>query len=374
MQVVEDGEYSGKIIVVSELQNLPNFSVITSLNLSRCEIKDLDNFPHFPLLQKLILQHNKIEKGLIAFGKAHLDVLNTLDISNNPIWNFCEIVTLEKLPKLNHFSCLNCPVMETPFLRKMCFGYLYNLHSLNGTEPTNDAEGSDDEPMNNFKKSQYLFSNNNSKKKEFKLYNDFSHCPIISKATWYKKPDTPVVSADTLKRQIADVQDNGTVYGPVEKKRKENDDDANFNLNKEDGEETESMDTEQKNVASELLASGFFHNNQNYNHNPNLNYVQSNSSQNANGTHLIPNTNNNRGHMNSDTDDDDSYAADREDDDSSSSCITVEGNAGREYYGVNESSNEYYSDNGSNNQRHDEGEDAEESDSDTQPEDTQYRT
>jgi hypothetical protein len=373
MQVVEAADFSGKIIVISELIHKPNFSVITFLNLSRCEIRDLDNFPHFPVLEKLILQHNKIEKGLIAFGNAHLDLLNSLDISNNPLWNFCEILFLERLPRLNHFSCLNCPVMETPFLRKMCFGYLYNLHSLNGKEESNEIDWSDcDEPAKT--KSFNLFPNNmnDKKKKPFKLYNDFSHCPIISKQTWYKKLDAPV-SAETLKRQISHVEDKGTVYGPVEKKRKE------FDLNKEDdGDETQSMEEDSKKDLNALNATlvgphVFEQDYQvppNFNSNGSHNYSQSNTSQNANGTHSIPNTNYDRGIVGSDEDDDDSNY--NGDDSSESSALEVQG------YGEGSYVNGQYvpwspSHGTSIIPRHDEEEDAEESDSETLSEEMQHR-
>jgi len=361
MQVIEAADFSGEIIVISELIHKPNFSVITILNLSRCEIKDLDNFPHFPVLEKLILQHNKIEKGLIAFGNAHLDVLNSLDISNNPLWNFCEIVSLERLPRLNHFSCLNCPVMETPFLRKMCFGYLYNLHSLNGKEESNEIDWSDsDEPS---KTKSYLFPEKN--KKVFKLYNDFSHCPIISKQTWYKKSDAPVPT-ETLKRQLSHVEDKGTVYGPVEKKRKE------FDLNKEeDGEETQSMDEDLKkdmNAVNTTMVERSFEQ-----ANGRHNYSQSNSSQNANGTRSIPNTSYDRGIVGSDEDDDDDSNYNGSDE---SSAIEVDGYGEGSFRpdskgGWVPSSESLH---GCRPSRHDEEEDAaEESDSETQSEETQHR-
>jgi hypothetical protein len=235
MQVVGELDLNGEIIVIKELALRPNLSSISLLNLTRCSISDLAGFPPLPQLEKLILQHNNIEKGLNALGNAKLTSLAHLDISFNPIWNFCEIVSLERLPRLNHFSCQDCPVMSTPFLRKMCFGYLYNLHSLNGIDGVAEPDsGSDDDPpirnmMNGA--SKLLFP---SKKKEFKLYNDFSHCPIISTQTWVKKSEVPV-PLETLKRQISHMDNDKTTaeYGPSEKKRKENGS-PEFNLNKEE--------------------------------------------------------------------------------------------------------------------------------------------
>jgi hypothetical protein len=227
--------------------------------------------------------------------------------------------------------------METPFLRKMCFGYLYNLHTLNGSEETNELEGSDEEPMNIMKKSQYLFE---SKKKEFKLYNDFSHCPIISKETWHKKLDTPVAATETLKRQITHIEDKGTEHGPVEKKRKEENDATKFNLNrdKDDTQSMEVMDEQKKmeGVTAVVMAGGQNNSlNQNHNHNStigpiiNHNHVQSNSSQNANGTYSIPNTASRMKYSDSETDDDDgdyggSSEGGTDGDDDSGAAIDIE--------------------------------------------------
>jgi len=236
MHVVEELDLKGESIVVRDLELRPNWSAITILNLTRCNISDLDGFPSFQQLEKLILQHNKIEKGLNALGKANLNSLVYLDISDNPLWNFCEIVSLEQLPRLHHFSCLNCPVMSTPFLRKMCFGYLYNLQSLNGIDGVAETDsGSDDEPP-----IRNMTTNGSSKlmmpkKKVFKLYNDFSQCPIISTQPCFRKPEAPV-PIETLKRQISQMDNDTTTtteYGPIEKKRKENGS-QELNLDKEE--------------------------------------------------------------------------------------------------------------------------------------------
>jgi hypothetical protein len=203
--------------------------------------------------------------------------------------------------------------METPFLRKMCFGYLYNLHSLNGKEESNEIDWSDgDEPSKT--KSQSYYPDKN--KRVFKLYNDFSHCPIISKQTWYKKSDVPVPT-ETLKRQLSHVEDKGTVYGPVEKKRKEE-----FDLNKEDdGDETQSMEEDPKkdmNAVNAALVERSFEQ-----VNGSHNYSQSNSSQNANGTRSIPNTSYDRGLAGTDEDDDDDSNYNGSDD--SSSALEIQG-------------------------------------------------
>jgi hypothetical protein len=191
--------------------------------------------------------------------------------------------------------------MDTPFLRKMCFAYLYNLHTLNGKEQTEEAEESDEEPepVKNFLNQQYLFSDvNKSKKKDFKLYNDFGHRPVINRQTWYKKPDVAPESPDSLKRQITQVEDKATLCGPVEKK-------AKLSLNNE--EEGSEIEVEQKKelveVADAMLAGGIRTNIQNIN--------RSNLSQNANRITptSIPNTINQLGI--DEESGDDSFIADR---------------------------------------------------------------
>jgi len=230
MQVIEEVDRTGQAILIREIALWPNLSTLTVLNLSRCLINDLDGFPHIPHLEKLILQHNNIEKGLSALGKASSDSLAFLDISHNPVWNFCEIVALESLPRLNHFSCLECPVMTTPYLRKMCFGYLYNLQSLNGIEGETEQEPYDDSMVMNMTNTSIKYTHG-QKKKEFKLYNDFSHCPIINTQPWSKKQvEAPIAPSDNLKRSISQVDNiKTTADGPTEKKRKENAS-AEFNL------------------------------------------------------------------------------------------------------------------------------------------------
>jgi len=233
---------TGQAIIIREIELWPNLSTLTVLNLSRCLINELDGFPHIPNLEKLILQHNNIEKGFSALGKASSNSLAYLDISHNPVWNFCEIVSLENLPRLNHFSCLECPVMATPYLRKMCFGYLYNLQSLNGIEGEQEQEAYDDPLVMNMTSTSIKF-NFGQKKKEFKLYNDFSHCPIISTQPWNKKQaEVTIPSNDSLKRPLSQVDNSKTTEdGPTEKKRKENNS-VELNLNGDATDSTHSYD------------------------------------------------------------------------------------------------------------------------------------
>jgi len=325
MQVIEEEPIgNGKPTLIRDLALRPDLSSLTDLNLSRCFISDLDGFPHMPQLEKLVLQDNKIEKGLGALGRALLTTLAHLDISKNPVWNFCEIVSLELLPGLNHFYCLDCPVMSTPYLRKMCFGYLYNLHTLNGSEGVADTEpGYDDEPMIRDMTNGPAKFIIGQKKKEFKLYNDFSHCPIISTQMWYKKKVPEVtIPVETLKRPLSQSDDVSTENGPTEKKRKENAS-SEFNLNQEDNTSVNSMASsnnhaldDRKEMELPHMPTRITNVNPVLSKNLSTNYIHVQSIQvqsNPNGMNHVPVTmgkNNSRGFQESDEDseDDESYA------------------------------------------------------------------
>jgi hypothetical protein len=229
----------------------------------------------------------------------------------------------------------------------MCFGYLYNLHSLNGIDGVAEPDsGSDDEPptrnvMNT--SSKFMFST--SKKKEFKLYNDFSHCPIISTQTWVKKSETPV-PLETLKRQISQIDNDKTTttteYGPTEKKRKENGT-QEFDLNKEEGSTHDNSTTPSEHASEAFMAAvADKHardplNNVTHHEylNPTLsqnllkNYIKldpPNSNQHMDGAPIIPD--NNRGlhpSTNTDDDEDDSYEDGESDSDAADTESSDEG-------------------------------------------------
>jgi hypothetical protein len=223
---------SGRKVVICELNLLPNYLFITSLTLDSCEISSLDNFPHIPSLKKLSVKKNLIVSGLKALGIAKLDNLHYLDLSQNPIWDFLEIIELENLPNLNELLLLECPVMSTPFMRKLTFSYIFNLHRFNGSEAINADNSSDEETLEITPETLSLLSHGSmihaSAHKGFKLYNNFSHCPIIKLD--YKSPlVAPVIEPipETRKRQLENSATNHTSNGTkeegsVEKKRKEN--------------------------------------------------------------------------------------------------------------------------------------------------------
>lgn len=190
---------SNSPFTIDQISTLPNFNQITILSLNSCGINNLEYFPFLPSIEKIFLQNNKIEKGLSVFGDAKLVTLKTLDLSSNLVWNFLEILELQKLPNLQQLCLENCPVMETPSIMKMTFGYLFSLHTLNGKDAFVDKE-SDSEDTLDLNNLPYPLNNTT---KQFKLYDDFSHCPIIK--TQYKNgiqvDPVTIVSDSTLKRQ-----------------------------------------------------------------------------------------------------------------------------------------------------------------------------
>lgn len=181
---------SNCVILVKELSFLPNYQTVTSLTLNYCSIISLDGFPTMPFLEILNLKNNAIEKDLSALVRANVSNLCSLDLTDNLISDFMEIIELQYLMKLQHVVLTGCPVMETPFIRRMTFGYLLNLLTLNGSDDMTDEytplPGEIDSEMTIEIDKSVLegYANrdmgSSKSKKEFKLYNDFSHCPIIN--------------------------------------------------------------------------------------------------------------------------------------------------------------------------------------------------
>ncbi|KAJ0252288.1 hypothetical protein HA466_0131000 [Hirschfeldia incana] len=127
------------------LEKYPN---LEHLSIAGVGVSSLDRFPRLGKLQKLVLSDNRISGGLKFLVRAGLGSLRDLDLSNNRIGLFEDLVPLAEL-RLVSLDLYKCPVTKVKDYRARVFGLVKSLKYLDKMDAEEneilDSEDDDDE-------------------------------------------------------------------------------------------------------------------------------------------------------------------------------------------------------------------------------------
>ncbi|KAJ0252286.1 hypothetical protein HA466_0131000 [Hirschfeldia incana] len=125
------------------LEKYPN---LEHLSIAGVGVSSLDRFPRLGKLQKLVLSDNRISGGLEFLVRAGLGSLRDLDLSNNRIGLFEDLVPLAEL-KLVSLDLYKCPVTKVKDYRARVFGLVKSLKYLDkmDAEENEILESEDDD-------------------------------------------------------------------------------------------------------------------------------------------------------------------------------------------------------------------------------------
>ncbi|CDY65853.1 BnaC01g40690D [Brassica napus] len=108
------------------LEKYPN---LEHLSIAGVGVSSLDRFPRLGKLQKLVLSDNRISGGLEFLVRAGLGSLRDLDLSNNRIGLFEDLLPLAEL-ELVSLDLYKCPVTKMRDYRARVFGLVKSLKYL----------------------------------------------------------------------------------------------------------------------------------------------------------------------------------------------------------------------------------------------------
>ncbi|KAG2240717.1 hypothetical protein Bca52824_090462 [Brassica carinata] len=124
------------------LEKYPN---LEHLSIAGVGVSSLDRFPRLGKLQKLVLSDNRISGGLEFLVRAGLGSLRDLDLSNNRIGLFEDLLPLAEL-ELVSLDLYKCPVTKMRDYRARVFGLVKSLKYLDKMDAEeNEIPESDDE-------------------------------------------------------------------------------------------------------------------------------------------------------------------------------------------------------------------------------------
>ncbi|KAL8143286.1 hypothetical protein V2J09_016318 [Rumex salicifolius] len=129
---------------------LEKFYNLQHLSIANTGVSSLEQFPHLPNLQKLILSDNRIANGLEYLVEAGLSSLRDLDLSNNRIQYIDDLAPLADL-RLVSLDLYECPVTRVKDYRARVFGlikslkYLDKMDAEENERPESDDEDDDEE-------------------------------------------------------------------------------------------------------------------------------------------------------------------------------------------------------------------------------------
>ncbi|CAH8344464.1 unnamed protein product [Eruca vesicaria subsp. sativa] len=128
------------------LEKYPN---LEHLSIASIGVSSLDRFPRLGKLQKLVLSDNRISGGLEFLVQAGLGSLRDLDLSNNRIGLFEDLLPLAEL-KLVSLDLYKCPVTRMKDYRARVFGLVKSLKYLDKMDAEeNEIPESEDEDNDN---------------------------------------------------------------------------------------------------------------------------------------------------------------------------------------------------------------------------------
>eukprot|EP01127_Copromyxa_protea_P018089 TRINITY_DN5619_c0_g1_i1.p1 TRINITY_DN5619_c0_g1~~TRINITY_DN5619_c0_g1_i1.p1 ORF type:complete len:373 (-),score=61.62 TRINITY_DN5619_c0_g1_i1:141-1112(-) len=113
-----------------DIQSLQRFTSLTQLSLKNTRLTSTRCFPCMPRLEKLVLHNNQIVDGLEALTK--LEVLRSLDLSNNPIRSLHEVFHLSSLRALQDLVLKDCLVTLVPDYITLIQAKMPQLEFLDG--------------------------------------------------------------------------------------------------------------------------------------------------------------------------------------------------------------------------------------------------
>eukprot|EP01018_Ginkgo_biloba_P024199 Gb_34082 [translate_table: standard] len=109
------------------------FSRLQHLSIANAGLTSLEGFPCLPQLKRLVLSDNRISGGLEYLVQAGLKSLQDLDLSNNRVQVFEDLVPLSQLNLLS-LDLYECPVTRLPGYRARVFGIVKSLQYLDKTD------------------------------------------------------------------------------------------------------------------------------------------------------------------------------------------------------------------------------------------------
>lgn len=134
------------------------FPFLQHLSLANTGLISLEGFPCLPHLRRLVLSDNRISGGLEHLVQAGLKSLQDLDLSNNRIGTFEDLVPLSQL-RLGSLDLYECPVTRLPDYRARVFDVVKSLQFLDKADREGkerfdseeaDSEEEDEEDVDNF--------------------------------------------------------------------------------------------------------------------------------------------------------------------------------------------------------------------------------
>eukprot|EP01018_Ginkgo_biloba_P014521 Gb_37213 [translate_table: standard] len=132
---------------------LEQFSSLQRLSVANLGLTSLADFPRLPCLEKLALSYNRVVGGLEHLVQAGLKSLRDLDLSNNKIQSFDDLVPLGRL-NLISLDLHECPVTLLPDYRSSVFGLIRSLQYLDkvdamGNERLEESDKEEEDDDNN---------------------------------------------------------------------------------------------------------------------------------------------------------------------------------------------------------------------------------
>uniref|UniRef100_A0A0D6R1X3 U2A'/phosphoprotein 32 family A C-terminal domain-containing protein n=1 Tax=Araucaria cunninghamii TaxID=56994 RepID=A0A0D6R1X3_ARACU len=138
------------------------FSRLQHLSIANAGLISLEGFPSLPHLKRLVLSDNRISGGLEHLVQAGLKSLQDLDLSNNRIQAFEDLVPLSQF-NLVSIDLYECPVTRLLDYRARVFDIIKSLQFLDKTDRDGkerfdsdeegeevDSEDEDEEDVDNF--------------------------------------------------------------------------------------------------------------------------------------------------------------------------------------------------------------------------------
>lgn len=114
-------------------KKLESVKTLLSLGFNGCQLAHLDNFPHIPSLVRLEMMGNAIKGSELSHIK-HLNSLESLSLSENPIEHFDDLKPLMTFKQLLQLDLSSTPLSKLPNYRTKIFEMFPNLKILDNED------------------------------------------------------------------------------------------------------------------------------------------------------------------------------------------------------------------------------------------------